>query len=482
MTDTPRGARVFVTGCTGFVGKVVLEELMRRREELNIEKVYLLIRPRRGKSAEERFDHNVAPSKCFSRLEPGWRKYCQPVAGDSFTTISDSPLKTGTRSRWLSHIIHCAASVRSTCRLPRLHPQHLGALRVLEFANGCIQLTRLVDVSTAYVTPHPGNGPHVVEEKLVDLPFNAEEIYARILAGEADEDQLLASTGHPNTYTFTKCLAERILTERRGDVPLTLLRPSIVSACRVHPFPGWIDSHAAYAAFISLIGAGYLRVIRTDPNTAIDVVPCDDVATRILSCAFEPHRSSRSWCGMRLPHREQWRVAPPRLYARETFQGRPARARGKSHLCRTFERSVPVQRDDASQSPPERRQDVEAFKGQKRAAVRIKKLANVLGSLDDLSATSRTTRSISGRPFLRSRTSTSSRISSRFPTGSPSTCSAQSGAGAVAHARNGSGLGSRQPKAIPQRARLLMSSVRRSALLVPTSRSTKPRSRGHLPG
>jgi hypothetical protein len=75
------GARVLLTGCTGFVGKVVLEELLRRRDELGVEAVHLLIRPRAepvGGSAST----GRRPSPCFSRLEPGWRDLCHPVAGD----------------------------------------------------------------------------------------------------------------------------------------------------------------------------------------------------------------------------------------------------------------------------------------------------------------------------------------------------------------------------------------------------------------
>ena len=127
-----------------------------------------------------------------------------------------------------------------------------------------------------------------MEEKLVDLPFDPNDVYKEIVDGKADEKALMARTGHPNTYTFTKCLAEALLAETHEHVPLTLLRPSVVSACRRRPFPGWIDSHAAYAAFISLLGAGHLRVARVNPTAVLDVVPCDDVADRIISCAFDP--------------------------------------------------------------------------------------------------------------------------------------------------------------------------------------------------
>jgi alcohol-forming fatty acyl-CoA reductase len=283
------GVRVLLTGCTGFVGKVVLEELLRRRNELGITAVHLLIRPRRGRTAQERFDNDVATSPCFSRLDPGWRELCHPVKGDivqdGLGLTADAAERLAAE---LTHVIHCAASVRFDLPVAEAAEINIGgALHVLEFAQRCTALQRLVDVSTAYVTPHPGVGVPV-HETLVELPFDVEAAYAAIVAGTADEQALLATSRHANTYTLTKCMAEVLLTRRRGAVPLTLLRPSIVSACRRYPFPGWIDSRAAYAAFISLLGAGYLRVVRFDPNVTPDLVPCDDVAHRILACAFDP--------------------------------------------------------------------------------------------------------------------------------------------------------------------------------------------------
>jgi 1-acyl-sn-glycerol-3-phosphate acyltransferase len=386
MTPAGRGARILLTGCTGFVGKVVLEELMRRREELNVERVYLLIRPRRRKSPEERFDHYVAPSKCFSRLEPGWRKLCHPVAGDMLHDgLGLSAEDAGLLHDDLTHIIHCAASVRFDLPLAEASSINIsGALRVLEFARGCVTLERLVDVSTAYVTPHDGNGVLVAHEKLVDLPFDAELIYEKILSGEAQESELLARTGHPNTYTFTKCLAELILTKRRGNVPLTLLRPSIVSACRQHPFPGWIDSHAAYAAFISLLGAGHLRVVRTDPNTLLDVVPCDDVAARILDCTFDPAlqqpvvvrhavaglANSGATSRLAKTHEKHFKAAPHEREAGLLYVGP---SKGVFRLNELMHHQLPLSAAKATKR----------FRGQKRAAVRIKKLAAALGYLDE---------------------------------------------------------------------------------------------------
>ena len=386
MSDKQKGARVLLTGCTGFVGKVVLEELLRRREELGIERIYCLIRPRGRKSPEDRFNRSLGNSRAFSLLEPGWKKFCQPVAGDMLDEglgVSDSD--AAKLKAELTHVIHCAASVRFDLPIAEAASINItGALRVLEFAKACRKLQRLVDVSTAYVTPHPGGGTLVVEEKLVDLPFDPNEIYKEIVDGKADEKALMARTGHPNTYTFTKCLAEALLSETHEHVPLTLLRPSVVSACRRRPFPGWIDSHAAYAAFISLLGAGHLRVARVNPTAVLDVVPCDDVADRIISCAFDPAlqkpfvirhavagiENSGEMPRLAYTHERHFKAHPHEREVRWAYVGENLAA---FRFHEIMHHHIPV---GAARV-------VTTLKGQKRDSVKLERLAKGLGYLDE---------------------------------------------------------------------------------------------------
>jgi hypothetical protein len=47
----------------------------------------------------------------------------------------------------------------------------------------------------------------------------------------------------PNTYTYTKALAEQLLEEQCGTVPLAIVRPSIVTAALKEPVPGWVDNY-----------------------------------------------------------------------------------------------------------------------------------------------------------------------------------------------------------------------------------------------
>ena len=61
-------SHVLVTGVTGFLGKVVLEALVRRADELGVTRIYLLIRPKRDRTPQERFTSEVVASDCFRRI------------------------------------------------------------------------------------------------------------------------------------------------------------------------------------------------------------------------------------------------------------------------------------------------------------------------------------------------------------------------------------------------------------------------------
>jgi fatty acyl-CoA reductase len=289
-------AVVLLTGATGFVGKVVLAELLRRRAELGIERVLALVRAKDPEQADARLRSEVLGSPCFAAEAPGYEKWVEAVAGDITQPGFGLAPETAARVRAdVSRVIHCAASVEFSLPIAEATAANVtGALHAIEVARACRRLAGVAVVSTAYVAPHPAprarRRAHRAEERLAPLPFDAEALLPRLVRGDVDGARLLAETGHPNTYTLTKCVAEHLLARRAADLPLTLVRPSIVSASRAHPRPGWVDSFAAFAGFVALIGAGRLRAVAGDPEARLDVVPCDAVAERVVDAAFAPGR------------------------------------------------------------------------------------------------------------------------------------------------------------------------------------------------
>lgn len=275
-----------ITGVTGFLGKVVLADLIRRREELGVAELRVLVRSRGSKRAEARFRETVAASPCFAGLPANWQRLVTVLDGD----LTDAALGLPDPARALegvTHIVHSAATIEFDLPAAEAARTNIdAALHLLAQAERIATLRRFVYVSTAYVTPHPGNEA-AIPEALVTLPAPAEELVYALRSGLVTDEQLLARTGHPNTYTLTKCLAEHLVLARRGRVPVSIVRPSIISAARQHPFPGWIDSTAGFGAFVTLIGLGHLRAVVGDPAAKLDVVPVDDVSARIISAAFD---------------------------------------------------------------------------------------------------------------------------------------------------------------------------------------------------
>ena len=120
MTMRMTTGRVYLlTGVTGFLGKVLLEELLRQREEMGVEQVYVLIRRRGVLSAKERFWREVVPSECFSRLPPDWTSNVAVVEGqlERPDLDLDQPVRDEITGR-VTHVLHAAAAIAFDLTLP----------------------------------------------------------------------------------------------------------------------------------------------------------------------------------------------------------------------------------------------------------------------------------------------------------------------------------------------------------------------------
>ncbi len=160
------GRRILVTGATGFVGKVALSMLLDRYPEVG--RVFVLVRPGTGGTAEARFFDKVAPSRPFDPLrarhgagfDAFLREKCVPLAGD----VSDPLL--GLSEADLARVAGLDL-VLSSAGLVDFDPSLELALGVnVRGAANAVELCRrtgagLLHVSTCYVA---GNRDGVVHE------------------------------------------------------------------------------------------------------------------------------------------------------------------------------------------------------------------------------------------------------------------------------------------------------------------------------
>jgi alcohol-forming fatty acyl-CoA reductase len=83
--------------------------------------------------------------------------------------------------------------------------------------------------------------------------------------------------GWPNTYTFTKSLGESILSRRGHDLPIAIVRPSIVESSEHSPFPGWNEGINTSGPLSYLLGTNF-RQLPTNARKCLDVIPVDMVS------------------------------------------------------------------------------------------------------------------------------------------------------------------------------------------------------------
>jgi long-chain acyl-CoA synthetase len=159
VTETFRGKRILLIGTTGFVGKVALSMLLDRYPDVG--RVYCLVRPGAGNTAEERFYKKVAISEVFDPLRAKYgedyldfmRSKIVAVAGDigrPLCNFTEEQITSIFASAPVDVIINSAGLVSFAPSLESaLRINAMGAKNVLDLAKKLG--ARLVHVSTCFV-------------------------------------------------------------------------------------------------------------------------------------------------------------------------------------------------------------------------------------------------------------------------------------------------------------------------------------------
>ncbi|HQR36134.1 MAG TPA: SDR family oxidoreductase [Blastocatellia bacterium] len=92
--------------------------------------------------------------------------------------------------------------------------------------------------------------------------------------------------GWPNTYTFTKSLAESLIALRGKDangedLPVSVVRPSIVETSTHDPFKGWNEGVNTSAPISYLLGT-FFRQLPSNGKKCLDIIPVDLVVRGMI--------------------------------------------------------------------------------------------------------------------------------------------------------------------------------------------------------
>lgn len=142
----------------------------------------------------------------------------------------------------VSIIVHASACVRFDDRLQDAIFTNVRATRdLLELALTMKKLDVFMHVSTTYC-----NADYKVIEEKIYAP-HADWRKSIQIAEQMDSYTLDILTKKytdflPNTYVFTKGLAEKVCDDYKDRVPIVIYRPAIVAASEKEPIPGWNDN------------------------------------------------------------------------------------------------------------------------------------------------------------------------------------------------------------------------------------------------
>ena len=147
-----REKSIFITGGTGFIGKVLCEKLLRSCPDIG--NIYLLLRRRKDKSAEQRLQEELLKSPVFS-LNNNDLKLEKIIAinGDiSLPGLGISDEDRDTLTSNVSVVFHSAASVKFHGPLKEFVGQNVdGTQGVMQLANKMTKLEVCINVQVCFV-------------------------------------------------------------------------------------------------------------------------------------------------------------------------------------------------------------------------------------------------------------------------------------------------------------------------------------------
>ncbi len=342
IAEALAGKRIAITGSTGFLGTALVERLLRSVPDCEL---VLVVRAGRRTTPAARAKREIFANDAFRTLkvqlgdqfDAEIARRVQVVAGDVSVDGLGLDAEGAALVTSCDTVIHSAAIVSFDSPIDvAAEVNLLGPVRVVELLRDAGSSAHLVAVSTAYVAGTRRG--RAAEASLADTPFSTEVDWrgemaaARRARADADaasrDPDLLAqfakearkelgaagppllaaktekrrekwvadrlveagrsrakSLGWPDAYAYTKALAERAVLEVRGDVPVTVVRPSIIESAWAEPHPGWIRGFRMAEPVLISYGRGLLSEFPGIPEGVVDVIPVDIVVATIITVA-----------------------------------------------------------------------------------------------------------------------------------------------------------------------------------------------------
>ena len=262
---------ILLVGCSGFIGKCIIYLLLKQTNCT----LYIVLRSKNGVNINNRLiniltDLNLCKdySKRIKLIQVEYEK-------ETMNILIDDKDKQNIINN-IDCLINGLADINFTRPLIKaIKNNTLTALKWLDLLSQCKNVTTYIYISTAYVNYHLDR--QIIEEKIYETNMNYNTL-TDIL-----NKKITNIKPYSNTYCYTKQLTEILLTQKRNNINLHILRPSIVCPAYQYPYCGYGELQTINLIFFG-IATGTLSFIDIDLNTKFNsIIPVDIVAERCIT-------------------------------------------------------------------------------------------------------------------------------------------------------------------------------------------------------
>ncbi|ENN72829.1 fatty acyl-CoA reductase wat [Dendroctonus ponderosae] len=280
-----RNETVFLTGATGFLGKLMLEKVLRA---LPVKKVFLLIRTKKNVAPSARLQA-IFESPIFDGIKRDQRTVfdkIEIIQGDcELPMLGISAADLQRMQEEVTVIFHFAATVRFHEHIKKATWLNVRATKdLVGIAKQLRRIKTFVYVGTAF----SNSNRKEIEEQIYPSRISAENLIA--VCQSLDDATLSCMSSKltadwPNNYTFTKQVAEEYIGRAAQDIPICICRPSIVVSTAAEPIEAFIDSPVSMGGLSVMFGLGICRIFYYK-KIILDVVPADYVVNECIAAGW----------------------------------------------------------------------------------------------------------------------------------------------------------------------------------------------------